>query len=91
MTRTDTWLRWARLVAALPFFLASLVGFPQALAMMGEKPDWVQNVGDELLPLIAGVGIAGAGVERSADLLPEAQATLAELRSAHASIGAASQ
>jgi hypothetical protein len=29
--------------------VASLVAFPQALAMMGEKPDWVQNVGDAFL------------------------------------------
>jgi hypothetical protein len=29
--------------------VSSLVGFPQALAMMGEKPDWVQNVGDAFL------------------------------------------
>ncbi len=29
--------------------VASLVGFPQALAMMGEKPDWVQNLGDAFL------------------------------------------
>lgn len=27
----------------------SLVAFPQVLAMMGEKPDWVQNVGDAFL------------------------------------------
>ena len=29
--------------------VASLVAFPQALAMMGEKPDWVQSVGDAFL------------------------------------------
>jgi len=29
--------------------VASLVAFPQALAMMGERPDWVQNVGDAFL------------------------------------------
>lgn len=29
--------------------VSSLVGFPQALVMMGEKPDWVQNVGDAFL------------------------------------------
>ena len=27
----------------------SLVAFPQVLAMMGEQPDWVQNVGDAFL------------------------------------------
>ena len=27
----------------------SLVAFPQVLTMMGEKPDWVQNVGDAFL------------------------------------------
>jgi hypothetical protein len=27
----------------------SLVAFPQVLAMMGEKPDWVQNLGDAFL------------------------------------------
>lgn len=27
----------------------SLVGFPQVLYMMGEKPDWVQNLGDAFL------------------------------------------
>ena len=27
----------------------SLVGFPQVLTMMGEKPDWVQSVGDAFL------------------------------------------
>lgn len=27
----------------------SLVAFPQVLAMMGEKPDWIQNVGDAFL------------------------------------------
>jgi hypothetical protein len=27
----------------------SLVAFPQLLAMMGEKPDWVQNLGDAFL------------------------------------------
>ena len=27
----------------------SLVAFPQVLAMMGEKPDWVQDVGDAFL------------------------------------------
>jgi len=27
----------------------SLVAFPQVLSMMGEKPDWVQNVGDAFL------------------------------------------
>jgi hypothetical protein len=29
--------------------VASLVAFPQALAMMGERPDWVQLVGDAFL------------------------------------------
>jgi hypothetical protein len=29
--------------------VASLVAFPQALAMMGEKPEWVQAVGDAFL------------------------------------------
>jgi hypothetical protein len=29
--------------------VASLVAFPQALAMMGEKPDWVQTLGDAFL------------------------------------------
>jgi hypothetical protein len=29
--------------------VASLVAFPQALAMMGERPDWVQTVGDAFL------------------------------------------
>ena len=27
----------------------SLVAFPQVLTMMGEQPDWVQNVGDAFL------------------------------------------
>ena len=27
----------------------SLVAFPQALAMMGDKPDWVQTLGDAFL------------------------------------------
>ena len=27
----------------------SLVAFPQVMTMMGEKPDWVQNVGDAFL------------------------------------------
>ena len=27
----------------------SLVAFPQVMAMMGEQPDWVQNVGDVFL------------------------------------------
>ncbi len=29
----------------------SLAAFPQVLAMMGEKPDWVQNVGDAFLAM----------------------------------------
>lgn len=29
--------------------VASLVAFPQVLLQMGEKPDWVQNVGDAFL------------------------------------------
>jgi len=29
--------------------VTSLVAFPQALAMMGERPDWVQSVGDAFL------------------------------------------
>jgi hypothetical protein len=33
----------------------SLVAFPQVLAMMGEQPDWVQNVGDAFLADSEGV------------------------------------
>ena len=33
----------------------SLVAFPQVLTMMGEKPDWVQNVGDAFLADADGV------------------------------------